>query len=176
MRLRALFVIVFLLFLIVGIRSAGAHAGEIPARCQVLLSRVMNNEAEFKMRVQDRVAGFYRYRMTGETEASITGMLIFEEFKRRHLSGAFVYAMLQRSPEIETVKSLLVLDNFAASGLFYVKRRITFEECVRAVSQTPFVKTFARFGFNVSECTYNPDTYFLEVSMSKGLSLERMGR
>lgn len=168
LRLRALFIIVFLLFLISGFRTANAHDGDIPpARCQVLLSRVMNNEAEFKMSVQDRVAGFYRYRMTGQTEASITGMLIFEEFKRKHLSGAFVYAMLQRSPEIETVKTLLVLDNFAASGLFYVKRRITFEECVRAVSQTPFVKTFARFGFKVSECSYNPETYFLEVSVSK---------
>ncbi len=154
----------FLLLLILGsllLREALANPF-----CQVLLNREERGEAELAMTVRGIHAGLFRYRMVGET-SNVTGMFMQESFKGKRLSGAFIHAMLLRNPEIKTVKALMVMDNLAASGLMWVKRAITPEECIKASGRTPFAKSFTRFGFKLSKCYWNESIHYLEIEMSK---------
>ena len=139
---------------------------EEPPFCEILLNREHLGEAELSMTVRGIHAGLFRYRMTNETQANVTGIFMQESFKRKHLSGAFIHAMLLRNPEIKSVKGLMVMDNYSASGLYWVKRPITEDECFRAASATPFAKAFKRFGFQLSKCYWKSDIHYLEIEVS----------
>ncbi len=134
--------------------------------CEVLLNRESDGESELVMRKDGELAGLYRYRMI-EEQAYVTGIFMQESHKRQGLSSEFVSVMLERNPETKSVKALLVLDNLAATGLVFVRRAITDEECVKAVGNSPFVKVFTRFGFTVSECRWDDQSLFLEIEMTK---------
>lgn len=143
-----------------GTYSAYAHP------CRILLSREINGESELKATMGGEYAGYSRYRMLDATRAYVTGMWVERPFKGLGISKAFIYAMLLRHPGIKHVSSILVWDNLQASGLAMTSKEITQEQCVEAVSRTPFVKAFKRFGFAVTDCRWNPAMSFLEVEMS----------
>lgn len=140
---------------------------DVTIPCQVLLNREHDGEYELVMRKHGVFAGLYRYRMISPTEAGVTGMFMEEDFKRQNLSGVFVHSMLLRDPNIKKIKALMVMDNLAASGLVWVKRTITDEECAKAVQMTPFVKTFSKYGFSLSNCYWDKLSHYLEIEMSK---------
>lgn len=157
--IRKLLIGFFLLMLIASAAKA--------APCEILLNRFHRGESELMMRLDGEKAGVLRYRMVAPEEAVITGMFIEDFAKGRKLSTALVHAMFLRNPEIKKVGALLVLTNLSASGLVWVKHKITDEACAAAVLKTPFVKTFKHFGFNVSSCYFDPVISFLEVEVSR---------
>jgi len=154
-------------YAIVATPFCAVRAEENSVPCAIMLNREHRGEYELVMHNYGRYAGLYRYRMVSETEANVTGMFMEEWAKGRRLSGAFVHAMLLRDPGIKKVGALMVMDNLASSGLTYVNRKITSEECFKAARRTAFAHTFARFGFDVTDCYYNPDINYLEIKVGK---------
>lgn len=135
--------------------------------CQVLLGRRQGEESELVLRMNGVKGGVLRYRMVAPTEAVVTGMYMDDPARGRKLSSALIHGMLLRNPEINKVGALLVMTNLAASGLIWVKQRISQSDCFDAVSKTPFVKSFKHFGFKVSDCYFDPIISFLEVEVSR---------
>lgn len=138
----------------------------IPPQCEVYLSRVKDAEAELSIKSQGFKFGHLRYR-TFDTDAIITSVYINETFRGQGASTALMYGMLQRSPEIKKIEALLVMTNLEASGLKYVRKKITDAECRDAASRAPLVRSLSHLGFKLSKCYFNPEVVFLEVEMSR---------
>lgn len=133
--------------------------------CEVLLNREHQGEHELIMRAHGEYAGVYRYRVT-DGAAHVTGIFMHPDHKGKRLSGAFIGHMLERHPEIKKVGALLVMDNLYATNLIWVKKPITQKQCIRAANNSPFAKSFARYGFKITKCRWEPSVHFLEVEAS----------
>ena len=66
------------------------------------------------------------------------------------------------------VTAMLMLDNFTATGLSARLNDVSFEECVKAIQRTPFVKVFLSLGFEtVTECYHSAIRGYVSIRLTK---------
>lgn len=123
--------------------------------CLVYLTAMRSNALQLSARVGDRHAGDMLYRRRVDSSVSIDAVIVFSEFQRQGVSRELIAHMLAREPDVREVSGTLVMDNFDATGLKYVDRQVTPEECAMAVERTPFYRALAHFGFTrVKSCSH----------------------
>ena len=162
----------FVIAFLVAYFGFGVMRADATPLCRVALSRLTietdqlkPNEWQLIFKQDGIPAGVYKYKLDGNSAEVSTFTL--EGHRGQGYSKLFAREMLRREPEIREVTGTLVMDNLAATGLVWIKREITEDECVRAIQNTPFVKTFAGLGFTVSDCYFRLRTKYLRVGMRR---------